>query len=71
MRKLQLVPLSGESVDQKVSAFRQYTDEVRTMCYDLACVGHMRMGGGKGHSTPHSCCISILHRFGVVSQTYL
>ena len=33
MRKLQLVPLSGESVDQKVSAFRQYTDEVMRIIY--------------------------------------
>ncbi|XP_028392080.1 nuclear pore complex protein Nup93-like [Dendronephthya gigantea] len=35
MRKLQLVPLSGESVDQKVSAFRQYTDEIRRCLPDI------------------------------------
>ena len=38
MRKLQLVPLSGESVDQKVSSFRQYTDEVRQLCFDFVYV---------------------------------
>ncbi|CAB3987731.1 nuclear pore complex Nup93-like, partial [Paramuricea clavata] len=35
MRKLQLVPLSGESVDQKVSSFRQYTDEIRRCLPDI------------------------------------
>ena len=35
MRKLQLVPLSGESVDQKVSAFRQYTEEIRRCLPDI------------------------------------
>ena len=28
MRKLKLVPLGSESVEEKVAAFRQYNDEV-------------------------------------------
>ncbi|XP_046843260.1 nuclear pore complex protein Nup93-like [Xenia sp. Carnegie-2017] len=35
MKKLQLVPLSGASVDQKVSSFRQYTDEIRRCLPDI------------------------------------
>lgn len=35
MRKLQLIPLSGQGVEQKVSAFRQYTDEIRRCLPDI------------------------------------
>lgn len=35
IRKLQLIPLSRESVEQKVSAFRQYTDEIRRCLPDV------------------------------------
>ncbi|XP_073234336.1 nuclear pore complex protein Nup93-like [Porites lutea] len=35
MRKLKLVPLGTESVEEKVAAFRQYNDEIRRTLPDV------------------------------------